>query len=131
MIIVDRERSAFVKGGMAVLKIDKAKLTDPQDIASFRDEIKQWSKRCADLAGREKCTVVVDMSKVEYLDSGALTAFILANQPLKPQGHQMVITGAAPHIYSIFAQTRMDEILDVRQETVEQTMATLKSQLTR
>lgn len=56
--------------------------------------------------------LVIDMSKVEFVPSVALGAFVRLSQALKLGGPRLIIVGVTQRVHSTFNVTRLDKVLE-------------------
>ena len=68
--------------------------------------------------------VVLDLTNVEVLDAGGLSALVTLNEWTCRQGIQLKIVGASPFILKIFAITQLDRVLDI--STLDQVLQLLR-----
>ena len=57
--------------------------------------------------------LVVDLSRVTYIDSAGLAAFIGAMQEVEAYGGKFALAGLQETVYSIFKMSRLDEIFSI------------------
>ena len=76
---------------------------DVSTVATVRDVLEQ---ECA----RQPSRIVVDLALVDFVDSSALHAFVVANQRLEEHGGSLRITGVNDVIRRTFEIVRLDEV---------------------
>ncbi|MCB2191500.1 MAG: STAS domain-containing protein [Deltaproteobacteria bacterium] len=70
-----------------------------------------------------ECTIdgcaklVLDLEKVDFMDSSGLTVLISALKALRENGGQLVLSGVGPELTSLFQLTRLDKVLQVYANT--------------
>ena len=67
-------------------------------------------------------TIVVDLSRVGFLDSSALGTLVGANKDLRASGGVLKVVCAQPNILKVFEITRLSEVIPVY-DTVERACA--------
>ena len=60
--------------------------------------------------GRQPSRIVIDLAHVDFVDSSALHAFVVANQRLEEHGGSLRITGVSDVIRRTFEIVRLDEL---------------------
>lgn len=73
----------------------------------------QMRKAFTELIDRKTSKVVVDFSKVAYIDSSGLATLIEMMQRLKKNQGQMHLVQMSPKIRSIFEITRLDKLFSI------------------
>jgi anti-anti-sigma factor len=58
--------------------------------------------------------LLLDFGNVEYLSSTALGTLVRLHKKLLTRGRHMTVGNLSPHVYEVFAVTRLDRFLDVR-----------------
>lgn len=58
-------------------------------------------------------TVVVDLSKLTFLDSTGLRCIVTANERAREQGRRMVIVRGPDAVQRVFSITRLEERLEI------------------
>jgi anti-sigma B factor antagonist len=58
--------------------------------------------------------LVVDLSRLEFIDSSGLSALIRINQRVTASGRQLVIISPAPRVAKAFEITGLDQVLPLR-----------------
>jgi anti-sigma B factor antagonist len=76
---------------------------DVSTIATVRDVLEE---ECA----RQPSRIVVDLTLVDFVDSSALHAFVVANNRLEEHGGSLRITGVSDVIRRTFEIVRLDEV---------------------
>jgi anti-sigma B factor antagonist len=67
-------------------------------------------------AGRRK--VVLDLSKVDFLDSSAVGMLIVSSAHMKKLGGRMRIAGARSRVADLFAIVHLDQVADLSPDVV-------------
>ena len=78
---------------------------DARSAPSFRDRIIDFVK-----AGHQR--IVLDLSRVEFIDSSGIGAIVSVRKQLADQG-ELVICGASPTVASMFKLTRLDKVFQI------------------
>ena len=69
-------------------------------------------RRCfLSLAG--DAVVTVDLAKVEFLDSTAISVLIAEHKRRAAAGEQLIVTGSSPMALRLFELTGVDQVLDL------------------
>ena len=63
----------------------------------------------------EPAEVVVDVSTVTEVDSSGLAAVVRLHRAQRVRGHRLTVVGSTPQLKRIFAITRLDRVLRVRE----------------
>jgi anti-sigma B factor antagonist len=66
-----------------------------------------------------RSTVVVDLSRTEYVDSAGLGTLVLLNREARALGSSLVLAGLSDHVRDLLRLLRLDEIFTIA-TTVEQ-----------
>ena len=61
--------------------------------------------------GRQPSRIVIDLAQVDFVDSSALHAFVVANKRLEESGGSLHITGVSDVVRRTFEIVRLDELL--------------------
>ena len=69
----------------------------------------QFKEKMRDLATRAPRRVVLDMSRVTFLDSSGLGAVVAVMKLLGPE-HQLELAALTPTVEKVFRLTRMDSV---------------------
>lgn len=72
----------------------------------------QFKDAMRDLTQTDDARVVLDMSKVAFLDSSGLGAVVAAMKALGP-GRKLELSGLTPTVEKVFRLTRMDSIFTI------------------
>jgi anti-sigma B factor antagonist len=73
----------------------------------------QLSAHLTQLRDSGTTTIIVDLSKVDFLDSSALGALIGVQKQLKADGGSLKLACSHPKIERLFAITRLTEVIPV------------------
>jgi anti-sigma B factor antagonist len=71
-----------------------------------------WDALSGAVDGAE--TVIVDLTRVEQLDSRAVGLLITATRNSRRNGAQLILTGPRPEIREIFNVTQLDRLFTIR-----------------
>ena len=63
----------------------------------------------------EPTEVVVDVSTVTEVDSSGLAAVVRLHRAQKVRGHRLTVVGSTPQLKRMFALTRLDRVLRMRE----------------
>lgn len=63
---------------------------------------------------KEKRDLVLDFSKVTFMDSTGLGVLISIQKTLNDDGHKLKIVNVDPKIKKIFVITELDEVFDIK-----------------
>ena len=63
---------------------------------------------------KEKRDMVLDFSKVTFMDSTGLGVLISIQKTLNDDGHKLKIVNVDPKIKKIFVITELDEVFDIK-----------------
>jgi anti-sigma B factor antagonist len=66
-----------------------------------------------------RATVVVDLSKTEYVDSAGLGTLVLLNKEARAAGGCLVLAGLSDHVRDLLRLVRLDEVFTIA-STVEE-----------
>lgn len=78
-----------------------------------------FKDRLRDVIRSSEQSVVLDMGKVDFMDSSGLGALIAVFKTL-PQGRQMALTNLQPNVDRVLKLTRMDTIFTILPDEVRQ-----------
>lgn len=92
---------AEARGGALVVSVNEERL-DAAIAIRFKD-------RMRDVTMQPSQRVVLDMSKVEFLDSSGLGAVVAVMKSLAPD-RRLEIAGLTPNVERVFRLTRMDSV---------------------
>ncbi len=65
-------------------------------------------------SGERADDVMIDCSRLEYIDSTGLTELFKLYQKLERSGGSVYLTGVSPHIRKLFTLTRLDSVFRFR-----------------
>ncbi|SMX38371.1 STAS domain-containing protein [Maliponia aquimaris] len=74
----------------------------------------QFKDRMREVLGGERPRYVLDLHKVDFIDSSGLGA-IVAAMKLMPKGGKLELAGLTPAVDKVFRMTRMDSIFAIHQ----------------
>jgi anti-sigma B factor antagonist len=60
--------------------------------------------------------LVLDLDGLEYIDSSGLGFLVTLHERMERQGQRLVLTHLRSHVSRVFKITRLDQILDIRNE---------------
>lgn len=72
----------------------------------------QFKDRMREVLGTEQPRYVLDLHKVDFIDSSGLGA-IVAAMKLMPKGGKLELAGLTPAVDKVFRMTRMDSIFAI------------------
>jgi anti-sigma B factor antagonist len=87
-----------------------------QFIIDNRAEVRQRVRAQLD---QGRSTVVVDLSRTEYVDSAGLGTLVLLNKEARAAGGCLVLAGLSDHVRDLLRLVRLDEVFTIV-ATVEQ-----------
>ncbi|MRX49499.1 anti-sigma factor antagonist [Paracoccus sp. S-4012] len=94
-----------LEGEVLHVRVDEARL-DAAVATAFKDEM----RRVLGASGR---TVVLDLSRVDFMDSSGLGATIAVLKSM-PRGRSLELDGLRPNVERVFRLTRMDSVFRIR-----------------
>lgn len=86
---------------------------EPRVDAAIAIDFKDWF---LPLAAAPEQSVVIDMSKVEFLDSSGLGAIVAVLKALTPAGKSIALTGLTETVAKVFRLTRMDRVFTIHED---------------
>lgn len=95
---------AIDRGGDLVVRVDEARI-DAAVAVRFKDEMRTH-------VGSGHPRVVVDMAKVEFLDSSGLGAVVAVLKEVGP-GTSFALAGLTGNVEKVFRLTRMDTVFTI------------------
>jgi anti-sigma B factor antagonist len=87
-----------------------------QFIVDNRAEVRQ---RVRSQLEQRRATVVVDLSRTEYVDSAGLGTLVLLNKEARAAGSCLVLAGLTEHVRDLLRLVRLDEVFTIA-ATVEE-----------
>jgi anti-sigma B factor antagonist len=60
-----------------------------------------------------RATVVVDLSRTEYVDSAGLGTLVLLNKEARAAGGSLVLAGLSDHVRDLLRLVRLDEVFTI------------------
>jgi anti-sigma B factor antagonist len=67
------------------------------------------------LVGEGHTRVVLDLSRVDFVDSVGLGIIVSALKRIRGRGGELVVAGAVPRVRALFELTRLDEIIELHE----------------
>lgn len=98
------------KGNMMVCRLD-----GEVDVNSSPDLKKVFDK----LIAKKTAKIVIDFSRVTYVDSSGLATLVEIFKNMKSYGGRMRLSGLASKIKSIFEITKLDKLFEIIADTEE------------
>ncbi|EBA08205.1 STAS domain-containing protein [Sagittula stellata] len=95
--------------GVAIIRVDADRIDAAVAIA-FKDRMREI---LGDASGR----VVLDLERVDFIDSSGLGA-IVAAMKLMPPNAKLELAGLSPAVDKVFRMTRMDSIFQIHETAV-------------
>lgn len=92
------------RGNDALLTVEESRI-DAASAVQFKDEMRR-------LTDERSSRVVLDISRVDFLDSSGLGAIVGVMKLLGPE-RQLELVGLTPNVAKVFRLTRMDTILPI------------------
>lgn len=99
MQIIVSETESQIHVAVAETRIDAAIAT------RFKDRMKE-------IVARGRKPVILDMRRVDFMDSSGLGAMIAVRKAL-PDAFTLTLEGLTPNVERVFRLTRMDSIFDI------------------
>jgi anti-sigma B factor antagonist len=87
-----------------------------QFIIDNRAEVRQ---RVRSQLEQGRATVIVDLSRTEYVDSAGLGTLVLLNKEARAAGGCLVLAGLSDHVRDLLRLVRLDEVFTIA-ATVEE-----------
>ena len=91
--------------GVLVIRVEPRRLF-LETAEAFRDELLR-------IVQGASSNVVVDLTKVNVMNSSALGALILASDTLRKRGLKLILANPGPVLRQVLARTKLDTILTV------------------
>ncbi|WP_366942716.1 STAS domain-containing protein [uncultured Paracoccus sp.] len=82
-----------------------------------------FKDRMREVAAKAAPVILVDMTRVAFMDSSGLGALIALHKTL-PDGQQMQLSGLTPNVLRVFRLTRMDSVFTIRDAAADDATAT-------
>ena len=79
---------------------------DLSSVAKVQEELRR-------IEARSPATLVVDLSKLSFLDSTGLRCIVTADERAREQGRRIVIVRGPDAVQRVFAITRLEERLEI------------------
>ena len=79
---------------------------DLSSVAKVQEELRR-------IEAKSPATVVVDLSKLSFLDSTGLRCIVTADERAREQGRRVVIVRGPDAVQRVFAITRLEERLEI------------------
>ena len=79
---------------------------DLSSVAKVQEELRR-------IEARAPATLVVDLSKLSFLDSTGLRCIVTADERAREQGRRVVIVRGPDAVQRVFAITRLEERLEI------------------
>jgi anti-anti-sigma factor len=79
---------------------------DLSSVAKVQEELRR-------IEAKEPATLVVDLSKLTFLDSTGLRCIVTADERAREQGRRIVIVRGPDAVQRVFAITRLEERLEI------------------
>ncbi|NKX45555.1 STAS domain-containing protein [Roseicyclus persicicus] len=92
------------RGAVGVLRVEEPRI-DASVAIQFKD-------RFRDLAGSAEGDVILDLARVEFLDSSGLGAVVAARK-LLGSGRQLALSGLTPTVDKVMTLTRMNTVFPI------------------
>jgi anti-sigma B factor antagonist len=106
-------------GRIAIIEV-KGSLIGDQDTDQFRREV-------SDFIEQGNKSLIVNMQKVNYMNSSGIGAIIAAHTSFKKNGGEVKLVGLSEKMENLLAITRLVEIFDVHDSLDEATESFLKN----
>ncbi|MDO5705500.1 MAG: STAS domain-containing protein [Paracoccus sp. (in: a-proteobacteria)] len=96
---------------LIVITVDESRL-DAAVSTRFKDRMRE-------IITRTRCPVVIDMRRVDFMDSSGLGAMIAVHKAM-PGGLALTLDGLTPNVARVFRLTRMDSVFAITDSTPQQ-----------
>lgn len=106
---------------LKVEELGKVTVAEIQERKLYQNVVEPFQKSILDLVDRDKRQLIIDMSKVDVINSSGLGVLILLCDRLNREGGKMAITGLCPLIDELFSRMRLYllfKITKTREEAV-------------
>lgn len=94
-------------GGVLVVRIDESRI-DAAGAIAFKESMRTATEKA-------QTRVILDLSRVEFLDSSGLGAVVSVMKQLG-EGCRLELSGLQPAVEKVFRLTRMDQIFTIHPE---------------
>lgn len=91
-----------------VIRVEESRI-DAAIATKFKDRLRE-------IVLRVRKPVMLDMRRVDFMDSSGLGAMIAVRKAL-PEALPLILEGLTPNVDRVFRLTRMDTIFDIRPAT--------------
>jgi len=105
-------------GGALVVQVDEERI-DAAIAMRFKDKMREVTAQPAP-------RVVLDMSRVEFLDSSGLGAVVAVMKSLAPN-RRLELAGLTPNVAKVFQLTRMDTVFRIHPDIASATREGLRN----
>lgn len=102
--------SAEIRSGALIVHVEEERL-DAAIAIRFKDQIRE-------LTSSATSRVILDMSRVTFLDSSGLGALVAVMKALAPS-RQLELAGLTPNVQKVFRLTRMDSVFRVHPDLAQ------------
>ena len=101
---------AEARSGALVVRVDEERL-DAAIAIRFKDQMRE-------VALQPSPRIILDMSRVEFLDSSGLGAVVAVMKALAPN-RKLELAGLTPNVEKVFRLTRMDSVFRIHSSAGE------------
>ena len=98
------EVSARTEEGLQIVSVMEGRI-DAAAALAFKDAMRRTTRDAPD-------TVVLDLARVDFIDSSGLGAIVAVMKLLAP-ARRLILAGLSPAVDKVFRLTRMDKVFDV------------------
>jgi anti-anti-sigma factor len=95
-------------GDVSMVRFLDRKIIDAANIQELGDELFSLVEK----EGRKN--LLLNFTNVEFLSSAALNKLIILDKKVKAHSGKMRLCGLRPEIYDVFAITRLNQLLDIK-----------------
>lgn len=75
----------------------------------------QLTARLAELGTAGQDRVVIDLSKLTFIDSSGINALVSAAKPIEAAGGRVIVAAPSPHIQQVFDIVHLSEVVPIEQ----------------
>ena len=112
------------------LKLEEREVDDRTTVITVTGEIhlsttREFGQLLADAVARGRVRLVLDLARVDFIDSTGLSVLLNALRRITRRGGQLVLVCANPTVLRLFEITRLDTTFDI-QPTLDAALSRLR-----